>query len=103
MSNTIPGDEVVLEVQKVTKVFPGTVALKDVSIKFLRGEIHGKVFAGGPIGFPDRCVGKGHGEDEVHRRHGISWNARGMHSAKPLGPRENKEERHRQGDESAGC
>ena len=43
MSNTIPGDEVVLEVQKVTKVFPGTVALKDVSIKFLRGEIHGVI------------------------------------------------------------
>ena len=41
MRNTLLNDKVVLEVRKVTKVFPGTVALNDVSIKFIKGEVHG--------------------------------------------------------------
>jgi D-xylose transport system ATP-binding protein len=34
-------DDIVLDIQHVTKTFPGVTALKDVSIKIKRGEIHG--------------------------------------------------------------
>ena len=36
-------DNIVLEVQSLSKVFSGTVALEDVSIKFRHGEVHGIV------------------------------------------------------------
>lgn len=34
-------EDIILDVQNVTKQFPGITALSDVSIKFIRGEIHG--------------------------------------------------------------
>ncbi len=34
-------EEIILDVQNVTKQFPGIIALDDVSIQFKRGEIHG--------------------------------------------------------------
>jgi D-xylose transport system ATP-binding protein len=34
-------DDVILDVQHVTKVFPGVTALSDVSFQIKRGEIHG--------------------------------------------------------------
>ena len=40
-STVIPGDDIILNIQHVTKQFPGVTALKDVSIQIQRGEIHG--------------------------------------------------------------
>jgi ABC-type sugar transport system ATPase subunit len=34
-------DDVLLDISHVTKQFPGVTALKDVSIRIRRGEIHG--------------------------------------------------------------
>jgi D-xylose transport system ATP-binding protein len=34
-------DDIILDIQNVTKKFPGVTALKDVSVKIKRGEIHG--------------------------------------------------------------
>ena len=39
--NTSTDNDFILEVQNVTKRFPGVVALNDVSVKIRRGEIHG--------------------------------------------------------------
>lgn len=36
-------DNIVLEVRSLSKVFSGTIALEDVSIKFRFGEVHGIV------------------------------------------------------------
>jgi D-xylose transport system ATP-binding protein len=40
-NTVIPGDDIILDIQNVTKQFPGVTALKDVSIQIRRGEIHG--------------------------------------------------------------
>jgi D-xylose transport system ATP-binding protein len=40
-NTVIPGDGIILDIQNVTKEFPGVRALKDVSIQIRRGEIHG--------------------------------------------------------------
>ena len=40
-NTVIPGDGIILDIQNVTKQFPGVTALKDVSIQIRRGEIHG--------------------------------------------------------------
>jgi D-xylose transport system ATP-binding protein len=37
----VAGNGIILDIQKVTKEFPGVTALKDVSIQIKRGEIHG--------------------------------------------------------------
>jgi ABC-type sugar transport system ATPase subunit len=34
-------DDIILDIQNVTKEFPGVTALNDVSIQIKRGEIHG--------------------------------------------------------------
>jgi D-xylose transport system ATP-binding protein len=36
-----PDNDIIIEVKNVTKQFPGVTALKDVSVKIRRGEIHG--------------------------------------------------------------
>ena len=36
-------NDIILEVRSLSKVFPGTVALENVSVKFRRGEVHGIV------------------------------------------------------------
>jgi D-xylose transport system ATP-binding protein len=38
---TVAGNGIILDIQNVTKQFPGVTALKDVSIQIKRGEIHG--------------------------------------------------------------
>jgi D-xylose transport system ATP-binding protein len=38
---TVAGNGIILDIQNVTKQFPGVTALKDVSIQIRRGEIHG--------------------------------------------------------------
>lgn len=34
-------DDVILRLENITKIYPGTVALKDVSVTIRRGEVHG--------------------------------------------------------------
>src|SRR5690349_8240671 len=39
MTNTTP-DEIILSAEHITKVYPGTVALQDVSMKIYRGKVN---------------------------------------------------------------
>jgi D-xylose transport system ATP-binding protein len=41
MNDDVTNGDVILDIQNVTKEFPGVTALKDVSIQIRRGEIHG--------------------------------------------------------------